>query len=789
VLRNKPLLITALLLLTLIVHASETGVTTGMDNFQAVSLARVAFGTGDFESAFRFLSGIEADSCTTAQMDAVIQGLVDVAIVSGIFSKLAQLKKSGLSRDSIDRLNAFSSFADSVPSAQSVTGLDVPLVSNTIQAVSCAEQLDLLVSSSLARTLILSLDTARQLNGLEQVGRFRYRDRYVGADVYCRTALLKNLKIGDLEFRNVPVQVIPGIRDMLPVGLLSGSAVIIDYKTGRLQTRAEIEARFDAGMSAMQVTGTKPSVDCSIPGWGITTRIPLDLAEGVTIIPRSIFARSWLEDYFFSTADVVTRAGSKIRMESIPWSLDADLDISGAALYNSQVYIAPPGSSIPPALTWSLFDNTTICIDPAGLRISVVPAQPVKEQCIEYLSENMLKECEALLAEADLSPDVETLFRAIILHRQGSRRDAVNYLLSGLEEQVEKGLPLDNDLLYYAILFIEGAAEGDESARIQAVLESDRSLHADPTISRVLAGISRSDGPTTVTGSSGRIGMNVDNYKIYPRFSINGKAVNRIIFDTGWPLLTICRADARKLGVKIAAREAIKVTSGFNNKRVLYWDLGIADRLELGGVVVENVLCSITPRPVFPGIRGAIGGPLINRFDYIIDGPGNTIYFRPRQYRAPDDLEQDERNLFNINGKPYVTSVFEEALGETLLLFDTGNDFSFATFPALIRNRVSASDYTRDSEGNIDILGIHFYPVLRAPVNITMGGSTKYFSDFVFRGGPEFHFPEVVKNYGNLGYEMLGSSRVQVNWSRGTFTIQDSTDPDGDNTVFSGEEK
>jgi len=108
----------------------------------------------------------------------------------------------------------------------------------------------------------------------------------------------------------------------------------------------------------------------------------------------------------------------------------------------------------------------------------------------------------------------------------------------------------------------------------------------------------------------------------------SGDSVDDFIFDTGANLSTISEGEAKKMGVRHLHS---KINVGSSQGMVVQAEMGVADSLQVGALVVRHVVFLILPddmlyfKPVHFGIKGIIGYPVIAAMRQVHISAGDTL--------------------------------------------------------------------------------------------------------------------------------------------------------------------
>lgn len=215
-------------------------------------------------------------------------------------------------------------------------------------------------------------------------------------------------------------------------------------------------------------------------------------------------------------------------------------------------------------------------------------------------------------------------------------------------------------------------------------------------------------GPTALRLEQGRVPVEVND------------STRRYVFDTGANLSTIMRSEAVALGLRIVPA-AIDVGSSTDRRVVA--DVGVADRLTIGGIHYRHVVFLVLDDALltFPGgyrIPGIIGFPVIERMGEVRLGVGGELSVPAA---AP---ERHERNL----AFDELTPLTRVRWGDVPLLcrLDTGADRTqlYEPFYRRVRARVDAA--TRPSTrrmggaGGVRELRVRVLPGVRLAVGDTV---------------------------------------------------------------------
>ncbi|OHD20932.1 MAG: hypothetical protein A2086_16765 [Spirochaetes bacterium GWD1_27_9] len=624
-----------------------------------------------------------------------------------------------------------------------IVDCSMDLIRNTVSLQIENETFDFELSSSFNDFVSISNIT------LEKLKNPRFIDS--------KTILIKQIKMGKIIFENVIAKIEE--RDTIGFGILSNFNLNIDYFNKKLEISKNL---FNEGFD-FTIKDNFATIYSKIQNWDITTDIKLDFLAIVSSIDHKIIKKINLANFLFPVVEYYST--KSIFPQKINYYQSINLTIDKTDFYNKNFIISDKKNNFGSMLNYEFFNSSQIKIDFTNKKIKITNNNSFDQKIEHFLSENNIKETKILLEQVKDSTKYY-FYKSIVLKREGFDKEAKEMIATYIESDFNKNKTVDLDLLKFYILYLEDYSSRITTNKISKIIENTNNIENELEIQRFYAIASKNLDYYNIKGSNGVIKYKLWKNKIIPQFSINGIKQNSLIFDTGAPVVLLSKALARRLKVKIIMQNGISVTSGFRSEESLYLDIGLIDKINFSGIEIKNVICVITPSPIFVGIDGLIGGNIINQFNYIISKE-KYIYFQKRR-----NNQRKIGNMSLINEKPYIQTQIDGFENKYFLLFDTGNDSSFGSFNILIEETKNVLKHQKKVATSLDILGVDFYTLLHNNEQIVISDKKIQKNKFEYRLTPMFDFPDKVKNYGNIGFDIVKNYTIKVNFDKMEFVVE-----------------
>jgi len=557
------------------------------------------------------------------------------------------------------------------------------------------------------------------------------------------------LSLGGRDFDNIKYDI--GEKNSIGFGLFSKNSIKLDYKNNKLIVY-EKDYTFDKKYQKYLVQDGLIAVSAKLTNFDYASDFVIDTSSFNNILNTNFIKANNLDKKLFMSAENY--------FDKIYYYEDIDIDI-GAKYYNKTFIIGNECDT----LGLNFFRDSTIYIDFVDQKIGIVNLNEEYEALLDIFSKNELNKVAEFLTQNDNFSD-KNYFWGLYYKRVGRSDIAKDIILKEVADSYSpKAMSLYIDLL-------KEFPSTNDFVKLNETLNHNKKLISLIKSDPIYLFKDHND-LGVVEGSNGVVKYRVWKNKIFPTVSINGSICKNILYDTGWASLTISRSLAKKLKIKSVVKDALQVTSAFRNAKSYFWDYGVIDEITLGGIKLKNVVCTITKDEIFPGIKGVIGGELINQFNTIIDTQNRVLVFQKRKYKnkAYDNKDFNKTNLSLINQKPYVkVRLFDDK--DYHFHFDTGNDTTFGTNSLFFEKPSNLKDIRHKIMGSFDLLGVNFYDVFKRVEVLKISEESIDKRDFYYRNQNGFYYPDIVKNWGNLGFDTIDGYVVYIDYDNMSFNLK-----------------
>ncbi|HOV12842.1 MAG TPA: retropepsin-like aspartic protease [Spirochaetota bacterium] len=592
--------------------------------------------------------------------------------------------------------------------------IKVDLIKNYISLEIENNKVDFFLSSNLNDFIILDKETQKNYNLSKKV----------------------SFKVGNIDFKDVTIK--NGEKNIIGFGLLKDFIITVDYKNSSLIINSP---DVHDGLDFTEKNGF---INCkaSLLNFNYSGDFLIDTNEFYSFINNNFFKDIKSDKKIFPKIDDY--------FPNVYYYEDIDLDIGGK-FYN-YTFMFNEGQN---SLGLDYFRNSTISINFKEKKIKIVNNNEVTEWLFELLSKNNLSELTNFLENNKQVKDYH-FFKSLYYKRLGRDDIAKTILFEKLQNST------DEKLLKLLFSLIKEFPNKSDFIKLQSLFEKNPELKKVTNDEKILQ-FSDYDKIGEIYGNNGVVKYRLWKNKIFPFITINKIKTGSILFDTGWPSFTITSSMAKKLKVKTIVKDAVEVTSSFRNGEAVFWDYGIVDEITLGGIKLKNVVCTITKKPIFPGIDGVIGGKIINQFNCIIDRENEVVCFQKRKY---DNLDFTKSNMSLINDKPYIKINFEKNQNDYFIHFDTGNDTTFGSNLILIESVENINKLKCKRLFSYDVLGFDSYDVFEKKESILIENEIFIKNDFFYRVQNAFYYQDIIKNYGNIGFDIFDKHNLYINYDK-----------------------
>jgi hypothetical protein len=619
----------------------------------------------------------------------------------------------------------------------------IPMSNNSISAIIDNNPINLKISSDLENTIFLTKYISANLKNNQKNDK-----------------IIKELKIGGIIFNDVKYKT--GNENRICLGLFKNSFITFDFKNEKLILSEKLILNDPLDY---EIKEGFPEIKFRLENFNFTGITKIDLLSPLNILQKSFFHDSSQDSNLFSNFDYYSETENFfIKKESFKYYEDFDFTIGNTFYYDKLCFITKDKNR-ENTLSAAFFKSSKIKFDFQNKKLEITNEDFFSEKAENLLSNSRFDELNNLIS-ANENEKNGKLYQAILKKRFCFDNEAINILMNEIENELKISGKIDKNYLFRLLDYIEEFPTKEQLEKAVFFLNKDKTLGDSEIAKRINILSKQNIEYGKIKSENGKSAFQVKKELLFPEIKINGKVAKRIVFDTGCPILTISRKSAKRLGVKIILQNALKIQSSFRDGEGVFWDLGIINKLNIGEVELENVICAVSPKPLFQGmIDGALGGGIINRFNYTIDYKNKNISFSKRKYTGGL-----KNNILISNEKPYLK--VKTGNEEKYFIFDTGNNASFISNSFLIQKNDTVSGLRKRQHLSYDVLGFNFYDVFQKDAALIFNNVEIKKKLFDIRINPAFHSPEKILNFGNIGSDLFKGYKISINFDKLDYTIE-----------------